>query len=480
MYNIVFGCNDGYIKYLSVLIGSIIKNTNNSTLKNLYNESIFKNKIDFESIGDEECYIFHVLIDYISDDNYNKLNNMINFYNRKYFKCKLEIHTLDSAKFKNLNLPIWVEHYATYFRLCLSEFLPRECNTCLYLDVDMLVVSDIRELFILDLQETYGAVTPDAMQWDGTKIHAKSRLSNKNIVFEKGPNYFNAGFMLVNLKKWRENDIDKKLLNYANIYNFSAGDQDILNCLLKENTIKLPCKWNFWAGHLILDRKGIVNHYKDESSKPYWNYTRAEMEENLKNIKIIHFTHYVVKPWESCFKEFDIYNKPVYYSFYDLWWQVARELPIFGCYFTKLENEIWRLNLRYYSNFVGDIHIKNQMAENNTFNINSNFVVKNHLSYRVGRLIIETKNFSSFVKFPFKLVQNFIGYIIIETILNFYYGDNEIAKLENSIEGQKIKNYISYQIGYIIINSFRYWYKGSIFLIPYRLYKLFKMRHNNE
>ncbi|HFZ5088671.1 TPA: hypothetical protein ACIKZZ_001828, partial [Campylobacter jejuni] len=59
-------------------------------------------------------------------------------------------------------------------------------------------------------------------------------------------------------------------------------------------------------------------------------------------------------------------------------------------------------------------------------------------------------------------------------------GDNEIAKLENSIEGQKIKNYISYQIGYIIINSFRYWYKGSIFLIPYRLYKLFKMRHNNE
>lgn len=74
------------------------------------------------------------------------------------------------------------------------------------------------------------------------------------------------------------------MVNVANSYTFEVGDQDILNYVINKKVIILPCKWNFIAGHFILDRKGIFNDFKGEGNQPYWYYTREEMKKFTKFI----------------------------------------------------------------------------------------------------------------------------------------------------------------------------------------------------
>ncbi|BEJ86311.1 hypothetical protein B10525_14440 [Campylobacter jejuni] len=56
----------------------------------------------------------------------------------------------------------------------------------------------------------------------------------RDLIIEKGPLYFNAGFMLINLKQWRLESLEKRMVNVANSYTFEVGDQDILNYVINK------------------------------------------------------------------------------------------------------------------------------------------------------------------------------------------------------------------------------------------------------
>lgn len=45
--------------------------------------------------------------------------------------------------------------------LFISELMPSKLKTCLYVDVDMLVLQDLRELFNLDLEDKIAGVVKD-------------------------------------------------------------------------------------------------------------------------------------------------------------------------------------------------------------------------------------------------------------------------------------------------------------------------------
>src|SRR5690606_26921637 len=89
-----------------------------------------------------------------------------------------------------------------------------------------------------------------------------------------GTKYFNAGVLLINLRKWREIGISKRLLCVARNKNmdFELHDQDVLNIVLEK------------------DWKEIDERYNAINLEFSW------LPINKEEYSIIHFTNFP-KPW---------------------------------------------------------------------------------------------------------------------------------------------------------------------------------------
>ena len=77
--------------------------------------------------------------------------------------------------------------------------------------------------------------------------------------------YFNAGFLILNVKLWKENNIDKEIFS-TKPKTMLYADQEILNSVFENLWFELPSKYNVPANHLKIsrfaykDRKGNIPH----------------------------------------------------------------------------------------------------------------------------------------------------------------------------------------------------------------------------
>jgi lipopolysaccharide biosynthesis glycosyltransferase len=156
-----------------------------------------------------------------------------------------------SLRWVKLDLSRFAEFYTrnhisktSYARLLLSYVLPIGVSRVLYLDADVLVLDDLQPLWHLDLGGTVlGAVT-DIDSEDNAK---RLRLDGK----PGGHDYFNAGVLLVDVKRWKDEHISEKALKYLekNPHTFNA-DQDALNVVCSGRWKQLDTRWN----HQIFDK----------------------------------------------------------------------------------------------------------------------------------------------------------------------------------------------------------------------------------
>ena len=157
---------------------------------------------------------------------------------------------------------------ATNYRLNLPSII--KADKVLYLDTDTLIMSDIAELYNIDISDYYvGAII------DKCSDMMKCRVStDENFVF------FNAGVVLMNLKAFRENNLEKLMMEYLVKHAKSDYiDQDALNHYC-ENKIKyLNLKFNLMVG-------GIYTP----------SYPKKDKEAAEKNPVVL---HYIAKPWNS-------------------------------------------------------------------------------------------------------------------------------------------------------------------------------------
>jgi len=138
-----------------------------------------------------------------------------------------------------------IEHIskATYARLLISSIFPDGVHRALYLDADTLVLDDLSPLWEMDLEGAVLGAVPD--EGLGTEV----RLGNENLAAVPGVrDYFNAGVLLIDLARWREEGIPEKALEYLKRYPHSPfSDQDALNVACDGLWKRLDPRWNYQA-----------------------------------------------------------------------------------------------------------------------------------------------------------------------------------------------------------------------------------------
>jgi lipopolysaccharide biosynthesis glycosyltransferase len=125
---------------------------------------------------------------------------------------------------------------ATYFRLLLPAALPHAVGKVLYLDSDLIVVDSLRDLWETSLEEySIGAVEEHNQDFD-----------RRRLCLAEGSLVFNAGAMLIDLDRWRKDNILANGLHFASSHpeRIKHWDQDVLNSLLEAHWLPLDWRWN--------------------------------------------------------------------------------------------------------------------------------------------------------------------------------------------------------------------------------------------
>lgn len=154
---------------------------------------------------------------------------------------------------------------ATYYRIFIANMFP-EYEKALYIDSDTVVPGDISQMFCTDIGENLvGAIQESVMLLPifgeySEKVLGVDRLS-----------YFNAGILLMNLKRWRETDLVGRFVELAKKRKFPvAQDQDYLNLLCRDRVHYFPYEYNLAPVESMKGIDPIIVHYK-MASRP-WNY----------------------------------------------------------------------------------------------------------------------------------------------------------------------------------------------------------------
>jgi len=184
-----------------------------------------------------------------------------------------------------------------YARLLVAELLPPGINKVIYLDADIVVSGDVSELYDQDLGDFPLGAVADVMSREILRIYFYPGLFN----------YFNSGVLLINLDLWRREAIKQKAWEFIRCYSSDIirADQDVLNCLFKNNWKLLDNRFN-----TDLKRKGflakpvsnvIILHYSDRI-KP-WHYL-------FVGLSGCHYFTYLKKtPWKDFkFKDKNLKN----------------------------------------------------------------------------------------------------------------------------------------------------------------------------
>src|SRR5262249_22491076 len=133
----------------------------------------------------------------------------------------------------------------TYARLLIAELLPRSIRKVLYLDVDILVCDDLTPLLQTDLEGfAFGAVL-DLLD---NRVKAGETIWTKDL--PRVQYYLNAGVLLMDLERWRAEQISGKALDYLKEHpKTPLSDQDALNVVCDGRWKQLNARWNVINDH---------------------------------------------------------------------------------------------------------------------------------------------------------------------------------------------------------------------------------------
>ncbi len=235
---------------------------------------------------EKDCTLYLYIIDGgISDRSKERLHRVLDV---EHVDLRLKwVIPDDRASLSTLRTYEWVTA-ATYLRLLIPDVVPEQFKKAIYLDSDLLVEGNLRHLWNQEMgRHALLAVgefgTPYvSSRWGITKY--------KELGLAPDTPCFNAGVLVVNLKRWREEKISQKVIQYLREYEkyVHLADQEGLNAVLAKDWGKLDPKWNV-ASHLLYYEQWEESAFKEE--------IRPIREELIRKPYIFHFAG-GSKPWQ--------------------------------------------------------------------------------------------------------------------------------------------------------------------------------------
>ena len=281
--------------------------------------SICENNISFDEIH------FFVISNGITDDNKSKIIKFIEKYNRKV--TVMELKNINDYFDFEFDTSGW--NPVILARLALDKFIPNNIDKILYLDGDTIIRGNLSDLWKVNLDSYVIGASIEPT------IDKKRRI---DLGLEKYP-YYNSGVLLINLKKWREENIGNKIIDFyrKNNKKMFAPDQDALNCFLKDEIYTLSPKYNFYnifyqynykfLSNLLYPVQYISsNVYEDAVKDPiiihYLGEERPWRKGNYHKYKKDYLKYLSLTPWNKegiengwniyfiCFYIFNFVTKP--------------------------------------------------------------------------------------------------------------------------------------------------------------------------
>lgn len=265
MMHIAFCLDDNYIKYCSVVIASIIYNNPNEEIT------------------------FHLLSDGITNENKQKLQSWLSSYKN----TSVIFYNIDISSFKDFPIKDAYINISTYFRLAMPSLLS-DIKKILYLDCDVIVNQSLKDLWDVDISGYACAGVRD-------RINDSIRLYNR-LNYPLSDGYVNAGVLLINLERWRLDNIFEKSISIARKESakLKNHDQDLINKIYHGQIKMLPFKYNLLEYYLYTEDW----LYMDRKYYP-------EIIEACKSPAIVHFCM-PQKPWHyECINPY----KELYYKY---------------------------------------------------------------------------------------------------------------------------------------------------------------------
>lgn len=206
----------------------------------------------------------------------------------------------DQSQIDDLMTSHHITHTA-YLRLLAAKLLPDSVDKVIYLDSDVLVQDDLNKLWDLEIGNNFCLAVPDIAcpfvdsrmadsnyKKSSPYLAAISPIQNwRELGLDPSQHYFNSGVMVLNLKRWRKENVEQKLLACLrdNSRYVWCWDQYALNVVFAGQWARLPMRWNLGA-HAF--------EFPDETHSPV---DRAEFNAMHNNPAIIHYTT-EWKPWD--------------------------------------------------------------------------------------------------------------------------------------------------------------------------------------
>lgn len=236
------------------------------------------------------------------DANLSKGKEKEEAYNKSCYQeiadrygCELHFH--------HVELPEWIHNSQSVkkwpagalMRICLPELL-ENVNKIIYLDCDMVILSDISYLWNLELDNHYLAACQDS---DIPKFtpDRKKFYSEREIPIDS---YFCSGTMVLNLKKLRaeENSFSETMFSFLQRnQDLLFPDQDMLNWFCKGDYVQLDDKYNVytWREEVLNMANDCIIHYA--GSKKPWKKYNGEIDN-------YYWKYFMQTPW--CEKQEDL------------------------------------------------------------------------------------------------------------------------------------------------------------------------------
>lgn len=252
--NIILATDKNYAQHATVAIASVLLNTH----------------------APKNIHIF-VIDDNIDTDNKEKMLLSVDKLGGRISFIESNEKTLKNV-FVSGNLT-----RAAYLRLDIPNMVPLNVDKIIYIDCDLLVLSDIEQLWETDLRGKPLAATED---FGILSSRVKRAEKIKNLDWKREYSYFNSGVLLIDVKLWRERNYANKLLTLATTRGFRHHDQDVLNYLFMNNWAKLDMKWNLIPPVFNMPLCTVLN-----------SDLRKKAIEALKEPAILHYAG-GYKPWE--------------------------------------------------------------------------------------------------------------------------------------------------------------------------------------